>query len=145
MHLGNHFYGHKINQKYRGSIMDPLQTSLEHAERRKVVIHPPSVQPLHMSKNRKIYGPHMPEPRARFFKRLRSPEIDSKESIPPTYVADGLVQQSYSYLVPSPHGLFKNSSTETGSLHSGSCVVKTSFGHIPSIEQSKTDVFMTVI
>ncbi len=36
-------------------------------------------------------------------------------------------------------------SPETGSLHSRSFVVKTSFGHIPSNEQSKRDVFVTVI
>jgi hypothetical protein len=36
-------------------------------------------------------------------KFLRSQGIDSKESVPPAYVAD-------SYSVPSPHGLFKNSS-----------------------------------
>ncbi len=33
----------------------------------------------------------------------------------------------------------------TGSLYSSSCVVKTSFGHIPSIEQSKRDGLITVI
>ncbi len=32
-------------------------------------------------------------------------------------------------------------SPETGSLHSRSCVVKTNFGDIPSVEQSKGDVF----
>ncbi len=31
---------------------------------------------------------------------------------------------------------------DTGFLHSRSYVVKTSFGHIPSIEQSKRDVFL---
>jgi hypothetical protein len=36
-------------------------------------------------------------------------------------------------------------SPETASLHSLSCIVKTSFDHIPSIEQSKRDVFITVI
>ena len=35
-------------------------------------------------------------------------------------------------------------SPETGSLHSRSGVVKTSFGHIPSIEQSKREVFITL-
>ncbi len=34
---------------------------------------------------------------------------------------------------------------ETGSLHSRSCGVKTGFDHIPSFEQSKRDVFITVI
>ncbi len=41
---------------------------------------------------------------ALMFKLLRSPEIDSKESIPPAYLA-------YSYLVPNPQRLFKNSRT----------------------------------
>jgi hypothetical protein len=36
-------------------------------------------------------------------------------------------------------------SPETGLLHSRSCVVRTSFGHIPSIEQSKRDVFFVFI
>ena len=36
-------------------------------------------------------------------------------------------------------------SPETGFLHSQSCMVKTSFGHIPSIEQSKRDLFITAI
>jgi hypothetical protein len=40
-------------------------------------------------------------------KLLRSPRIDSKELIPPGYVA-------YSYSVPSPYRLFKNSSTGKG-------------------------------
>ncbi len=46
------------------------------------------------------------------FKLLWSPEIDSKESIPPAYVAHGgPVREPYSYLVPGPHRLFKNSSS----------------------------------
>ncbi len=36
-------------------------------------------------------------------------------------------------------------SPETGFLHSRSCIVKTSFDYIPSIEQSKRDFFITVI
>jgi hypothetical protein len=43
---------------------------------------------------------------------MDSPEIDSKESIPPAYVAGGPVREPYSYLVPGPHRLLKNSSTE---------------------------------
>jgi hypothetical protein len=46
--------------------------------------------------------------RARIFELLRSPRIDSKE---PIQVTHGPVRQSYSYSVPSPHILFKNSST----------------------------------
>jgi hypothetical protein len=38
----------------------------------------------------------------------------------------------------------RDSSAVTASLHSRSCVVKTSFGHIPSIEHSKRDVFIPV-
>jgi hypothetical protein len=34
--------------------------------------------------------------------------------------------------------------SETGFLNSRSCVVKTTFGHIPSFEQSKRDVFIIV-
>jgi hypothetical protein len=36
-------------------------------------------------------------------------------------------------------------SPETGIFYFRSCVVKTSFGHIPSIEQSQRDVFISVI
>ncbi len=52
---------------------------------------------------------------ARIFKHLRSPRIDSKETIPLGYVAYGPVRQPYSYSVASPHRLFKNSSTEVSS------------------------------
>jgi hypothetical protein len=52
------------------------------------------------------------EIRARIFKLLRSARIDSKDSVPPAYVAwRGPVRQPYSYSVPNPHRLFKNSST----------------------------------
>ncbi len=44
-----------------------------------------------------------------------------------------------------PNGGSVATDSETGSLHSRSCVVKTSFGHIPCIEQSKRDVLITVI
>jgi hypothetical protein len=37
------------------------------------------------------------------FKLFRSPEIESKESTPPAYVASGPVQQPYSYSLPSDH------------------------------------------
>jgi hypothetical protein len=47
--------------------------------------------------------------RARIFKLLRIPRIDSKKLIPPGY--GGPVRQPYSYSVPSPYRLFKNSST----------------------------------
>jgi hypothetical protein len=44
--------------------------------------------------------------RARILKLVRSPRIDSKESIPPAYVAcGGPVRQPYSYSVPSPNAL----------------------------------------
>ncbi len=49
--------------------------------------------------------------RARIFKRLWSPEIDSKASIPPAYVAWRAGTIILSYSVPSPHRLFKNSSS----------------------------------
>jgi hypothetical protein len=39
----------------------------------------------------------------------------------------------------------KVQSPETRFLHTCSCVVTTSFGHIPSIEQSKRYIFITVI
>jgi hypothetical protein len=48
--------------------------------------------------------------RARIFKRLWSPGINSKELIPPAYVAWRACTIT-SYLVPSPHRLFKNSSS----------------------------------
>jgi hypothetical protein len=45
-------------------------------------------------------------------KGLRSPRINSKESIPPAYVAwRASTTTLYSYSLPSPHRLFKNSST----------------------------------
>jgi hypothetical protein len=59
--------------------------------------------------------------RARIFKLLRSPRIDSKESIPPAYVARRAVRQTYLYSVPSPHRLFVNLLRSTGidSQHGG--------------------------
>ncbi len=48
---------------------------------------------------------------SRIFKFLRSPGIDSKESIPPVYVAGRAGTTTFSYSVPSPHRLFKNSCT----------------------------------
>jgi hypothetical protein len=41
-----------------------------------------------------------------------SPGIDSKESNPPAYVAWRAGTTPYSYSVPSPHRLFKNSSSD---------------------------------
>jgi hypothetical protein len=53
-----------------------------------------------------------PQIRARTFKCLWGPGIDSKEWIPPAYVASGgTVRKPYSSSVPSPHRLFKNSSS----------------------------------
>ncbi len=50
--------------------------------------------------------------RGRNFKLLRSPRIDSKKLFPRQAVwPGGPVRQPYSYSVPSPHRLFKNSST----------------------------------
>ncbi len=49
--------------------------------------------------------------RARISKLLRSLGIDSKESIPLAYVAWRRYDNPISYSVPSPHRLFKNSST----------------------------------
>jgi hypothetical protein len=66
------------------------------------------------ARNRAGIGLWFRPARARIFKHLRSPRINSKESIPPAYAAlkpGGPVRQSYSYSVPSPHRLFKNSST----------------------------------
>jgi hypothetical protein len=51
---------------------------------------------------------------AQILKLLRSQRIDAKEPIPPGCVALQPVRQSYSYSVPSPHRLFKNSSTRSG-------------------------------
>ncbi len=48
---------------------------------------------------------------ARIFKLLWSPGIDSKEWIPPAYVAWRAGTITYFYSVPSHHRLFKNSST----------------------------------
>jgi hypothetical protein len=44
-----------------------------------------------------------------------------------------------------PNGGSVATDSEKGSLHSRLCIVKTSFGHIPSIKQRKIDVFITVI
>ncbi len=54
--------------------------------------------------------------RGGIFKRLWSPGIDSKEWISPAYVAwrAGIITNSYS--VPSPHWLFKNSSSASSSI-----------------------------
>ncbi len=50
--------------------------------------------------------------RARIFKLLRGPGIDSKESIPPAYIAwRAGTTTLFLYLVPSPLRLFKNSNT----------------------------------
>ncbi len=50
--------------------------------------------------------------RVRIFKLLRSPRIDSKEQTPPGCVTwRASIRQPYSYSVPSPHRLFKNSDT----------------------------------
>ncbi len=56
--------------------------------------------------------------RARIFQLLRSSGIDSKESIPPAYVAWRAGVTTLSYSVPSPHRLFKNYSTVTYTSHS---------------------------
>jgi hypothetical protein len=55
------------------------------------------------------------------FKQLRSPGIDSKESIPPPYVA----WQPCSYSVPSPHRLFLNFTTGEILRHSETMYKKT--------------------
>ncbi len=49
---------------------------------------------------------------AQIFKLLRSLRIDSKEPIPPGCVALRASTKPYSYSVPSPQRLFKNSSTD---------------------------------
>jgi hypothetical protein len=49
--------------------------------------------------------------RARSFKLLRRQGNDSEESIPPAYVAWRAGTIPYCHSVPSPHRLFKNSST----------------------------------
>jgi hypothetical protein len=40
-----------------------------------------------------------------------SPGIDSNASIPPAYIATGGPVRIFSYLVPNPHRMFKNSSS----------------------------------
>jgi hypothetical protein len=51
--------------------------------------------------------------RARIFKLLRSPRIDSEESIPPAFVAwRAGTTTLFLYSVPNPHRLFRNSSTD---------------------------------
>ncbi len=55
---------------------------------------------------------HIYVSRARIFKLLRSPRINSNEPIPSGCVAWRPVRQPDSYSVPSPHRLFKYSSTE---------------------------------
>jgi hypothetical protein len=65
-------------------------------------------------KSNVLLAPSGLKSRARIFTLLRSRRIDSKEPIPP-----GCERQPYSYSVPSPHRLFKNSSTvftEKGNL-----------------------------
>ncbi len=61
------------------------------------------------------YHPPPPPPpfysKARIFKRLWSPGIDSKEWIPPAYVAWRAGTIPYSNSVPSPYRLFKNSNS----------------------------------
>jgi hypothetical protein len=59
----------------------------------------------------------------------------------------GPVRQPYSYSVSCPINCSKipAQSPETVFFHSRSCLVKTSFGHILAIEQSKRDVFITEI
>ncbi len=69
-----------------------------------------------------LHSPYTSLYRARIFKLLRSSEIDSNESILPVYVAwrAGTITL-YSYSVPSPHRLFKNSSTVVYGTKSGWC------------------------
>jgi hypothetical protein len=57
--------------------------------------------------------------RARIFKLLSAPGIDSKESISPAYVAwrAGMNTLLYFKSVPSPHRLLKNSSTVPTRFH----------------------------
>jgi hypothetical protein len=45
------------------------------------------------------------------FSTFKDPSIDSKEPIPSGFVAWRAGTTTYSYSVPSPHTLFKNSST----------------------------------
>ncbi len=61
--------------------------------------------------------------RVRIFKLLRSPRIDYKETIPPV----GPVRQPYSFSVPGPHRLFKNSSTEWARACPGIWPIKDQF------------------
>ncbi len=49
---------------------------------------------------------------ARIFKRSWSPRINSKEWIPPAYVAWRAGTITLSYSVPSPHRMFNNSSSD---------------------------------
>ncbi len=84
----------------------------------------PGVQAEHLPRQPGGHGGvHLHHPhrkrgsRARIFKLLRSPRVNSKESTPPAYVAwqDGTTTLFLlRYSVPSPHRLFKNSSTGRG-------------------------------
>ncbi len=66
--------------------------------------------------------------RARIFKLLRSPRIDSNESLSRAYVAWRPVKQSSSYSVPRAHRLFWNSSTvEKGGEEGGNGTCTTYF------------------
>ncbi len=63
----------------------------------------------HMQADKAFIGQrHNTEPE--FFNILRSPRIDSQEPIPPGFVA-WRAGTTTLYSVPSPHRLFKNSST----------------------------------
>jgi hypothetical protein len=61
----------------------------------------------------------VPEFRARIFKRLWSTGIDSKERIPPAYVAWRAGTITLFLLGPSPQRLIKNSSSDPGSAPQG--------------------------
>ncbi len=53
---------------------------------------------------------------ARIFKRLWSPGIDFKEWIPPAFVVWQSGTKTLFLLVPGPHRLFKNSSSDVPTL-----------------------------
>ncbi len=58
-----------------------------------------------------LYAPCMSK--ARILKLLESPRIDSNFQFRQAMNPGGPVRQPYSYSIPSPHKLFKNSSTES--------------------------------
>jgi hypothetical protein len=84
-----------------------------------------------------------PETELEFFKSLWGLGTEEEEGYrtgPPGYIG---WRNSFLGINSGAPYTFKN--TGSGFLHSISCVIKTSFCHIPYIEQSKIYVFITVV